>query len=334
MNREVSTISELLERIRQTYTSMTPTNQVLAKYVLEHYQELAFAPVSRVAAVAGTSPATVVRFAEHFGLSGYTELQSLARQALRDEVNTVSQLERASVAQNPDTLLSSALRADVNNLQRTIDTVSDATFAKAVDIIASAQTIHLVGLRGSFALAQHFAWYLGWIGRSARVLTPAIGDLPEQMMSISAQDVCIAFGFRRYIKDTVRIFSASRKAGARTIAVTDSELSPLCEHAELTIVVPVQFPAFFESRTAIFSVINALVFGIALQHRHETVESLRRHEQAWSGCGTYVNENFSVHFNADIEAFAARQNSGQQLDRTLRKPRRRQRVRGANEVGS
>lgn len=334
MSKEVSTISELLERIRQTYTSMTPTNQALAKYVLEHYQELAFAPVSRVAAVAGASPATVVRFAEHFGLSGYTELQSLARRALRDEVNTISQLERASISQNPDTLLANALRADTENLQRAMTTISETAFAETVDVLASARTVHLVGLRSTYAIVHHFAWYLGWIGRSARILTPSVGDLPEQLMAISERDACVAFSFRRYTKETVEICKAVRNVGAHTIAVTDSELSPLSEFADLTIAVPVQFPAFFESRTAVFSIINALVFGIALRRRHETVESLRKHEQAWSSNGTYANESFAVRFNADIEAFATRYGGKGPPAHKPGKPRGRQRVSGRNGEGN
>lgn len=331
---QILPISELLERIRQAYASMTPANQMLAKYVLEHHQELAFAPVSRVAAVVGASPATVVRFAESLGLSGYTELQSIARQALRDEVNTVSQLEKASVSQSPDALLSNALHADIENLQRAMTMVSDATFAEVVDTLASARTIYLVGLRSTLGLVHHFSWYLGWIGRSAKILSPGIGDLPEQLMSVSSSDVCVALSFRRYTKETVEIFGAARGAGARTVAVTDSELSPLSEHADLTLAIPVQFPAFFESRTAVLSIINALVLGIALRRHRETVDSLRSHEQAWSSYGTYANENFAARFNADIEAFAARRSGTQQSNRKQGKPRIRKKVRRGNEAGS
>ncbi|MCL4767489.1 MAG: MurR/RpiR family transcriptional regulator [Hyphomicrobiaceae bacterium] len=326
------TISQLLDRIRQSYASMTPANQALAKYVLEHYQDLAFASVARVAKVVGASPATVVRFAEHLGLSGYTELQAICRQALRDEVNTVSQLERASVSQNPDALLSSALRADIDNLQRTMTTVTDATFAEAVAILASAPTVHLIGLRSTFGLVHQFASYLGWIGRRAKILRPSIGDLPEQLMSVSEDDACVAFSFRRYTRDTVEIFKAARRTGARTIAITDSELSPLAEHADLALAIPVQFPAFFESRTAVLCVINALVLGIALHHRAETVESLRRHEQAWSRNGTYSNENFAIRFNADIEAFATA-TGGRPTIARQGKPRSGQKVRRAVESG-
>jgi DNA-binding MurR/RpiR family transcriptional regulator len=246
----------------------------------------------------------VVRFAEQLGLSGYTALQTLARQALREEVNTVSQLERASASQRPETLLSTSVKADIANLEQTLATVPEQTFAEAVDILASARIIHLLGLRSTFGLVQHFAFYLGWIGRRAHIIQPGIGDLPEQLMRVSSRDACVALSFRRYTRETVNIFRAIHNAGARTIALTDVELSPLTEHADLMLRVPVQSPSFYESRTAVLSLMNGLVFGIALRNHEDTVESLRKHELAWSQYATYSNESYAARFNAEIEAFA------------------------------
>ena len=42
-------MASVLERIRHSYRDMTPTNRVLAEYVIEHHQELAFASAARVA---------------------------------------------------------------------------------------------------------------------------------------------------------------------------------------------------------------------------------------------------------------------------------------------
>ena len=190
------------------------------------------------------------------------------------------------------------------NLEQTLDRVSEKTFAQALDILARARCIHLIGLRSTFGLVRHFESYLDWIGRKAQVLRPGIGDLPEQIMRIQPGDACIGFSFRRYTRETVEIFNAVRNAGALTIAMTDSELSPLADHADVTIVVPVHFPAFFESRVAALSIMNALVFGIALANRQQTLEALRRHEEAWSAHDTYFSESFRARFQAEIEAFA------------------------------
>lgn len=301
----IARMAAVLARIEETYSAMTPTNQGLARHIVEHHRDLAFAPVSRVAEAAGTSPATIVRFAEQLGLSGYAELQSVAQEALREEVDTVRQLERRSKTVDPQSLLGLALSADIANLERAAASIPEASVTAVVELLASARTVHLIGLRSTHGLVQHFAFYLGWIGHSARILTPGIGDLPEQLLAIAPGDAAIAFSFRRYTRETVEIFASAKAAGASTIAISDSPLSPLAEHADLTLSLPVDFPAFFESRTATLSLINALVLGIALTRRRETLVALKRHEGAWSANNTYTND-FLRRFSADVAAFDAR----------------------------
>jgi DNA-binding MurR/RpiR family transcriptional regulator len=297
-------IGSVLDLIERAFQSMTPTNQTIAKYIVEHHRELAFASVTRVGVAAGASPATIVRFAsEQLGLSGYAELQDLAQKALREEVDTVQALERKSQMQDAQSLLGMTLRADIANLERALTTVCEKGFTRAVEIIAGARKVHLVGLRSTYGLVRHFEFYLDWIGKQAKVLTPGIGDLPEQLLDVGPEDACIALSFRRYTRGTVDIFAAAREAGAQTIAITDSTLSPLAEHAELTLPVPVDFPAFFESRTAILSLINALMLGVSLARRRDTIAALRRHETAWSAHKTYANEDFQHRFNAAVMAF-------------------------------
>lgn len=302
-------MAALLARIESSYPGMTPTNQSLARYVAEHHRDLAFASVARVAEAAGASAATIVRFAEQLGLSGYAELQSIAQDALRDEVDTVRQLERRSSGVDPHSLLGLAVGADIANLESALGSISEASVSRAVDMLANARAIHLIGLRSTHGLAQHFFSYLGWIGKTAKILAPGIGDLPEQLLGVSPGDAAVAFSFRRYTRETVEIFAATKTAGASTIAITDSVLSPLTEHADLTLTIPVEFPAFFESRTATLCLLNALVLGVALARRRETLTALKQHEVAWSAQRTYANADFLHRFNADVAAFDARARS-------------------------
>ena len=313
-------MAAVLARIRDGYKEMTPTNRAVADYVLEHHKDLAFASVLRVSERVGVSAATIVRFADSLGLSGFTGLQTLAREELRRNVDTVSQLKRTGARADAQTVLASSLRADIANLEKALEGLSEEAFTRAVGLLAKAETIQLVGLRSTFGLARHFESYLDWIGRKAVVLQPGIGDLPEQLMRIRRGDVCIGLSFRRYTRDTLEIFKAARDAGAATIAMTDSDLSPLAELADVTLSIPVAFPAFFESRVAVLSVINALVFGVAIANRRQTMAALKSHEQAWFDHGTYANENFRNRFRADMEAFAVA--AGPDMDDARKRPRR------------
>jgi DNA-binding MurR/RpiR family transcriptional regulator len=293
----------VLDKIRESHRNMTPTYQRIAQYVNDHHEDLAFASSAQVAAAVGSSAATVVRFAMALGLSGYAELQALVRREIRNGTDTVAELEHAIKNDDHSSILQNLLRADITNLEVMAASGQDQTFNKMVTALAEAPTIHLLGLRSSNGLMRHLALYLGWIGRSASVIEPGIGDLPEQFMLLQPHDVCLGLSCRRYVRSSVKIFARIRELGVRTIALTDSELSPLIEHAVHALIVPVRYPAFFESKTAILSVMNALLFGLALVDRERTIASLKEHEVKWVAHNTYFNESF-MKLKADIEVFA------------------------------
>jgi DNA-binding MurR/RpiR family transcriptional regulator len=273
--------SAAIERIKANYNGMSQTDKALAAYVLEHHREIAFSSVARVGRAVKLSPATVVRFANHLGLSGYAELQSLARQALRAEVDTVSKLQNISSQSTPQSLFHEVLQADVNNLQLATRSISDEVFVKTVKTLASAETIYVVGLRSTFGLAHHAAHMFNEIGRSARLLQPGIGDLPEQLMNISSRDVCVGVSLVRYATQTLSILETARGRGAAIITITDSEVSPPAVMSDINLVVPVESPAFFESKVAAFSVLSALVLSVAIETRESTLDALRRRELEW-----------------------------------------------------
>src|SRR5262249_19786207 len=107
-NYDMRDFSAAIEKIKLMYGSMSRTDKALAAYVIEHHREIAFSSVARVGQMVKVSPATVVRFANHLGLSGYAELQALARRALRDEVDSVSKLQKISSQSTPQTLFHAA----------------------------------------------------------------------------------------------------------------------------------------------------------------------------------------------------------------------------------
>ncbi len=73
----------LAERLRREYESFSPAQQALARYLVDHIAELPLLSAHEIAVAAHCSPATVVRFAQALGYSGYPELQRTVRAAQR-----------------------------------------------------------------------------------------------------------------------------------------------------------------------------------------------------------------------------------------------------------
>ena len=80
----------VLEKIRQLYPELTKSQRRLADFVAVSYREAAFMTASRLARKLGVNEATVIRFAQRLGYSGYPEFVQDVRAVVQDELGAKS----------------------------------------------------------------------------------------------------------------------------------------------------------------------------------------------------------------------------------------------------
>ncbi len=306
--------------MRERYREMSDSQRRLADYMFEKPYQIAFASAAKVGEELGISSATVVRFADFLGLGGFTDLQELARDALHKELSEVTTLKRAASVLNGESILHRSLRADIESIERSAQLIPEESFDRAVQLMTHASTVYIAGFRSTFGLAHLFAFNLNLIGRRAVVLAPNVGDLPEQLLPMREGDVCIAISFKRYTAQVMEVVDYAREKGVDVIALTDSEVSPIGEKADVLLPVAVKFPSFLESRAASLSVISALLSAVAFLLREETAKSLGRHEELWARYGTYLDESAPHSAGSHVGAFAALE--GRHGSASARGPRR------------
>ncbi len=62
----------------------------VAAHALDNPDEFAFGTAASVAAAAGVQPSTLVRFAQHFGFDGFSDLQRLFRNRLKERTTSAT----------------------------------------------------------------------------------------------------------------------------------------------------------------------------------------------------------------------------------------------------
>ena len=67
----------------------------VGKYALEHPDEIAFGTAASIAAAAHVQPSTLVRFAHQFGYAGFSDLQRVFRERLRERPSAYAERLRA-----------------------------------------------------------------------------------------------------------------------------------------------------------------------------------------------------------------------------------------------
>ncbi|MEN9485036.1 MAG: hypothetical protein RJB37_2916 [Pseudomonadota bacterium] len=80
------TVDLLLKRISDDYESLSRQLKLIGRYVEQHRDHLGLEGIQDVAAHCGVQPSAVVRFAKHFGFTGFTELQRVFRDGLSQQI--------------------------------------------------------------------------------------------------------------------------------------------------------------------------------------------------------------------------------------------------------
>ncbi len=79
--------------------------------------------------------------------------------------------------------------------------------------------------------------------------------------------------------------------GAKTIALTDSYLSPLTSHADLTLLARSDMVSFVDSLVAPLSLINALIVATGLRKGSDISSQFSNLEKIWDEYNVYVGKD-------------------------------------------
>ena len=76
----------LLAAIRDEFASLSRQLQLIARYVEQHRDHIGLDRIQDVAGRCGVHPSAVIRFAQRFGFSGYSEMQKIFREGITRQI--------------------------------------------------------------------------------------------------------------------------------------------------------------------------------------------------------------------------------------------------------
>jgi DNA-binding MurR/RpiR family transcriptional regulator len=283
-------MENILDKISDTFQELTPSQRKVAQYVYHNINEAFLLNSFQIAKTANVSEATVTRFLTNLGFSGFSEFKrEIARQVLESFSTTQRLAESAEDLKARGNVFSEILQGDIENIQTLTATISDQLFEQAVNELCSARSIYVLGLRSSYALAFYLTFDLRFFLDRVILIKPGIGDMPEQVLGVTKDDVLVVISFRRYTRESFDIAEKIKKRAGSVIALTNSELSPVAKLADVTLVASTNIPTYIESYTAPMSLINALITAIALRKKDQAISALNKLETTLEEFQTYIS---------------------------------------------
>jgi DNA-binding MurR/RpiR family transcriptional regulator len=264
-------VNALLERIGAEFPGLSRQLKLIAAYVEQHHGHLGLEKIQDVAARSGVQPSAVVRFAKHFGFSGYTELQKIFRDGIAQQLAPSHnyQARIRDVIDHAQERLSSAdiaaefIGGAIEGLRELQRGVHDSTLADAVELLAHAPAIWVAGARRSFPAASYLTYALQHADRPIHLVT-GVGAMHEgQLRGLREGDVMLAISYAPYAEETVLAARLALERGARLIAITDSRMSPLAADADVTLLVSESSTFGFRSLTNTMALAQSLFIALA-----------------------------------------------------------------------
>ena len=281
-------MNDLITKIQSELPGFSKGQKQIARFILEHYDKSAFMTASRLGVTVGVSESTVVRFATELGYDGYPHLQRALQEMIRNKLTSVQRMEVAGDRMGGRDVLQTVLHADTDMIRVTLDEIDRDAFQGAVDALMGAKRIYILGVRSSSALASFLGFYFNLLFENVTLVhTNSVSEIFEQVLRVGPGDVLFGISFPRYSKRTLSAMKYARDRGARVIALTDSQLSPLARVADHVLLARSDMASFVDSLVAPLSVINALIVAVGMSRRDEIEQTFNKLERIWEEYDVY-----------------------------------------------
>lgn len=277
---EISTqYSSLLDDIRTRYDSLSKRLKQVARHVLDNPDSVAFETLATIAGQAEVPPSTLIRFANAFGFSGFNEMKQVFRQHMLE--GTPSYNERARLfrksseedeLESPESAVEILKLFSMVNSQALLSLPSQiplASLEQAIELLNGANNIYVIGLRRSFSVASYLTYALRHTEKNVFMIDGLGGMFPEQLRMVTSKDVIVSISFSPYARETLELVELGAKSGAKQIAITDSQVSPLAAFSDVCFVIREAQVDGFRSQVASMCLAQTLAVSMALKNSRE-----------------------------------------------------------------
>ena len=273
----------VLHRLRQLLPGLSAAEARVAHAIMDDPKRIVDLTITELAKECGTSQATVARFCQTIGYSGYRDFRlELASATSREQ----AERDRFSVADgqidltdSTEDVIAKIAYQEVRAIEDTAKALDPHVLDSAVGALTRAKRIDIVGYGSSGLTAADLQQKLNRIGLPTQFFAdPHVGVASAALQGPGG--VVVGISHSGLTIDTVNALEIARKAGATTVGITNFPDSPLAERCDFVLTTQATENRYrsgaMSSRTAQLAVVDFLFVRIAQERYGDVTEALRR----------------------------------------------------------
>lgn len=279
---------DILQSIQDEMSTFSKGQKKIANFILQSYDKAAFMTARKLGKTVNVSESTVVRFAVELGYEGYPDMQKSLQKMIRNRLTYVQRIELANDRIRDNDVLSTVLQADIEKIRQTLEDIEYKEFERAVELIANAKKVYIIGVRSSASLASFFAFYLSLISDNVVLVSAhTASEMFENLLWVGEGDVVVGVSFPRYSSRTLQAVRFARDRGAKSVSVTDGDSAPLAAISDCTLKARSDMASFVDSLVAPLSLMNALLVAISRKKGDSISKNFDTLEHIWEQYNVY-----------------------------------------------
>lgn len=275
MERIERTSPSALSQIRSRLPSLAAAESRVAQWVLQHSEQVVFLSMGQVAVECGVSDTTVLRFCRSAGFHGFMQLKLMLAQDMANPTQIIH--SEIMPEDNSEIIIQKIFGANIAALQDTLQVMDFAALNRAVELLAKANRILIVGVGTSSPIVQDMFNRLFRLGLNCRAQTDSYLQLMDAAL-LRAGDLLVAISQSGSSTDPVMTMELAQKCGANTICITGNDQSAITKHADvilLSVSNEIRSEAI-ASRIAQMTIVDALYVILSMQNIEQSVQNERR----------------------------------------------------------
>lgn len=274
--------SDVLHRVREALPRASAAERRVALAIIADPMQVLDMTITELAHSCGTSQASVARFCQTLGYTGYRQLRVQVATATGRERAELDRFELDDDEINPTDSLEDVVAKiayqEARAIEQTAKAVGLTALSAAVEAIGTASRIDIYGFASSGLTAQDLQQKLHRIGLFAHCWSDIHLALQSAAL-LTPPAVAIGISHSGTTLETNNALAVAHKTGATTIALTNYPESTLAKQADLVLTTRARESRYragaMSSRIAQLALVDFLFVRVAQGRYDDVTESLR-----------------------------------------------------------
>lgn len=249
--------------INDIYPNLYEKEKKVAKFVINHPQEVSEMNIMELAAKSGVSDATVIRFSKKVGFQGFYHLKiALATECTDLRDGYILTLKSENVKAN----ITSIFEHKINELRETMNTLDEKEVEESISLIHRCDTLYLFAAGNTNPVAEYASFQFNLAG-----VKTVVNKTPEAQINsaylMKPSDVALAITYSGNTNMLLDVFTIAKQRRIPSICITGVANSPVAKLCNRTLRFVSMEKAFFEAFSSTkmnaMAVVDMLVMLVA-----------------------------------------------------------------------